>query len=79
MKLEKINTNLTLVELNSYNVFFSYSQVIAIENIKEGFFYITSNKYSVTTSKHLNYIKKNYVLKTHIIEEVTSSMINSMI
>jgi hypothetical protein len=65
------------VELNYYNVFFSYNQVVAIENIKEGLFYITINKYSVTTSKHLNYIKKYYVLKQHEIKGVTENFLNN--
>lgn len=52
MKLTKLGPNQTEVEINGATVLFSYKTPVAAN--KDGAFYRTSQKWSVTTSKHIN-------------------------
>lgn len=52
MKLNKLGPNQTEVEINGATVLFSYKTPVAAN--KDGAFYRTAKKWSVTTSKHIN-------------------------
>ena len=45
---------------NKVKVYFSYAKIIGIDMGNE--YYITSEKYSVTTSKHTSFVQKNFPL-----------------
>lgn len=51
-KVETISGNLWCAVYKTTRVYFSYFTVIGIQTLHE--WYITTNKYSVTTSKHVN-------------------------
>ena len=53
MKLKHIKPNQTEVEIGDYTVLFSYQTPVAYHKAGIGYFR-TEQKYSVTTSKHIN-------------------------
>jgi len=80
MKLNKIASNVTeIIAANGSKIMFSYDTPVAghIENY--GFFK-TSQKYSVTTTKHINkYLKDNAEFETVSVNVVPQDLINSWV
>lgn len=59
MKLKVIGPNQTEITMGGKVLFFSYDTLVLVRNLDEGKCYISSEKYSNTTTKHTNaYIKK---------------------
>lgn len=52
MKVLNNSNNTTVIQRDGKELFFSYTTLVA--GIKEGKIYVTSKKYSRTTSKHIN-------------------------
>lgn len=53
MKLRTLGANRTEIECNGHTVLFSYNTPVAA-NLADGGLVRTSQRYSVTTSKHIN-------------------------
>ena len=77
MKLKQIGANQTEVQLSDHyetQIFFSYEQAVCVRNA-DGCF-VTEEKYSRTTSKHIN----NWVANlSDIIKMVPQSEIDNMV
>lgn len=54
MKIKNLKKNVTEVETKKYLILVSYSTPVAYQDKKTGKFYRTDEKFSVTTSKHIN-------------------------
>ena len=75
MKLKLIGSNQTEVEFNNGTcIFFSYEQAVCVRN--ENGCFVTEEKYSRTTSKHIN---KWVAGLSHIIKMVPQSEIDNMV
>ena len=80
MKLKQIGANQTEVQLSDHyerqtiQIFFSYEQAVCVRN--ENGCFVTEEKYSRTTSKHIN----NWVANlSDIIKMVPQSEIDNMV
>ena len=52
MQLRPIASNMTQLDLNGYQILFSYQTPVAC--LSDNGYYRTSKKWSVTTSRHIN-------------------------
>ena len=52
MQLKPIASNMTQLDLNGYQILFSYQTPVAC--LSDNGYYRTSKKWSVTTSRHIN-------------------------
>jgi len=77
MKLKQIGANQTEVQLSDHyetQIFFSYEQAVCVRN-EDGCF-VTTQKYSQTTSRHIN----NWVANlSNIIKMVPQSEIDNLV
>lgn len=54
MKLKKVGSNMTELQLGHLRVLVSYSTPVACQDTVNGAFYRTAKRWSNTTSKHIN-------------------------
>lgn len=82
MRLKKIGSNMSEVEINGSFVLFSYETPVAgniISQEKDGFFK-TAKKYSATTTRHINkYFKKEWNVDSKDVAEVSQDFINGLV
>jgi hypothetical protein len=88
MRLKKIGSNMSEVEINGSFVLFSYETPVAGRSIKapsgddyekDGFFK-TSTHYSATTTRHINkYFKNEWNIDGKEVEEVSQDFINGLV
>lgn len=57
VKLVKLQANLHEVVMDGGDIYFSYSQPIAFSSTLHNQFYITTKKYSNTTTRHCNWLQ----------------------
>ncbi len=77
MKLKLIGANQTEVQLSDHyetQIFFSYEQAVCVRNVNGCF--VTTEKYSRTTSKHIN---KWVAGLSNIIKMVPQSKIDNLV
>ena len=77
MKIKNLDSNMTLLVLsNGAEILFSYSTPVAGHD-ETGIAFRTTEKYSVTTTKHINkYLRDSH---SHIVEEYSEEHIRSML
>ena len=82
MRLRKIGSNMSEVEVSGNFILFSYETPVAGRSINqegEGFFK-TSTKYSVTTTKHITqYFKSEWSISAKEVPEVSQEFINGLV
>ena len=82
MRLRKIGSNMSEVEVSGNFILFSYETPVAGRSINqegEGFFK-TSTKYSVTTTKHITqYFKGEWNISAKEVPEVSQEFINGLV
>jgi len=76
LNLKQIGSNQTVLELGKTQVFFSYETPIAA--CVDGHFYRTKEKYSSTTTKHINKWLANYG-DSFKATEVNQSFLNELL
>ena len=77
MKIKNLDSNMTLLVLsNGAEILFSYETPVAGHDL-DGIAFRTTEKYSVTTTKHINkYLRDSH---SHIVEENSEEHIRSML
>ena len=74
IKFKKISNNFNKIIVNdSFEFYFSYETIIAFK--KDGKIYATKEKYSVTTSKHINSIFPNVFLEKDEFKEMLKEIL----
>jgi len=74
MQLINIGTNQTEIRIDGKQMFFSYEQLVAVRNNDKC--YVTSTKYSPSTTKHINKWIEN--LGWHNVGELPQEEIDAM-
>ncbi len=79
MKLyQELNNKLSIVSGARLDFAFSYSTLVAIYDKINNVCFLTSEKYSRTTSKHLNLFKNDYLRTDTKIESKTEQELNKI-
>lgn len=79
MKLKKVgnrDTALRVLETSKWKIYFSYETPVAIYIDDDDIVYCTDNFYSVTTSRHINEIKKDNSYTKTVSQEILEKMIS---
>ena len=80
MELRQIKSNMTQLDFSSrgISVLFSYETPVAAYCEDRGYIR-TSTKYSVTTSKHINYWLNNVMGAPTVVDEVEQDTLNKIV